>query len=91
MDDVYHDPVLAASQDEMLALFHACRTAEELLEKIAESGIQDDLKAWLLSCDRDMLQTACELVRKWGSLNPNHGVGGSLENAPDPREVAPRL
>ncbi|MFM7180991.1 MAG: hypothetical protein ACKO2G_05955 [Verrucomicrobiales bacterium] len=75
MAEIYRDPALAASQQEMLALFHVSRTTEELLEKIAASGIQDDLKTWLLSCDPDMLQTACELVRQWGSFDPADGVG----------------
>jgi phosphoribosyl-AMP cyclohydrolase len=77
MAEIYRDPALAASQEEMLALFHASRTAEELLGKIAASGIQEELKTWLLSCDPDMLQTACGLVRQWGSFDPAHGVGAS--------------
>ena len=76
MAEAYRDPALASSQEEMLALFHASRTAEEVLGKIAASGIQEELKTWLLSCDPDMLQTACELVRQWGSFDPAHGVGG---------------
>lgn len=75
MDEVYRDPTLAASQEEMLALLHACGNAGELLDKIASSGIQDDLKSWLLSCDPEMLQTASELVRQWGSTDPARGVG----------------
>lgn len=75
MAEIYRDPALAASQEEMLALFHASRTTEELLESIAASGIQEDLKSWLLSCDPDMLLTACGLVRQWGSFDPAKGVG----------------
>lgn len=75
MDKIYRDPELAASQGEMLALFHACRSPAEFLEKVTASGIQDDLKAWLLSCDPDMLETAGELVRQWGSSDPGRGIG----------------
>lgn len=82
MDKIYRDPTLAASQEEMLALFHASHDREELLAHIAASGIQEELKAWLLSCDPDMLRTACNLVRQWGSFNPADGVGASMQDPP---------
>lgn len=74
MDDVYTDPELAASQEEILALFHSCTNPGELQQKIANSGIQADLKAWLLSGDPDMLATAALLVRQWGSMNPPQAI-----------------
>ena len=87
MDDVYRDPDLAAAQGEMLELFHAGGNPAELMEKIAASGIKEDIKAWLLSCDPDMLETACDLVRQWGTVDPARGVGAGgapVSRLPEP-------
>jgi hypothetical protein len=75
MDRPYTDPALAASQTELVRILASTTEVEELLGKIAQSGIDASLKAWLLSSDHDMLETAASLVAKWGSEDPNTGVG----------------
>lgn len=75
MDKAYTDKTLAASQREMVEIFSQCTTTDEILHHIELSSIQPELKSWLLSCNPDMLETAASLVSKWGSTDPEDGVG----------------
>jgi hypothetical protein len=75
MAEPYTDQALARSQNEMVTILSACTNAGELRRRISDSEIQADLKAWLLSCDPEMLETAASLVTKWGSADSNDGVG----------------
>ncbi len=75
MDKAYTDETLAASQREMVEIFAKYTTTDEILHYIEHSAIQPELKSWLLSCNPDMLETAASLVTKWGSTDPDDGVG----------------